>query len=932
MPSPSQDETKLAAPTTPTELVEGGLENLDRDLRVLMDAFASVLTSIGRADLALCLPWHGAAQKPASQQELFHLYSIAFQLLNMIEARTATKTRRLRENALGPTAEPGLWAYAIDRLKSAGLSQETIAETLSGICIEPVLTAHPTEAKRPSVRERHREIYELLVRGENPKYTALEKSVFDESLEAALESLWRTGEFHLERPTVQKELRNALYYLRDVFPPLLTRLDAQLGKVWENAGFDLATLSKAGGGPQMRFGTWIGGDRDGHPFVTAEVTRHTLAELRRQALALHRRELKEASFHLSLSSPPSTTPEALGERIEALSTELGAEGAHIVDLHAREPWRQMVHLMWTKLGHDAEAQEVDGKPEPEVAAGKRGYGTPFAFLQDIDLLIDSLGEVGAQRIAAGVVQPVRRTLLTFGFHLATLDVRQNSAFHDRAVGQLLSAAGVADGENFAAWEEDERVAFLTEELKSPRPFLHPFIAAGSEADAVRGCFRALRDHLANHGEGVGSLIVSMTRQLSDLLVVHLFAREVGLVQKNAAGELACPFQVVPLFETLDDLQRAAGVADSYLSHPVAQQAMALRRETLGAAADGYQIMLGYSDSNKDAGILASQWALYNAQKEITAVGARHGLSMHFFHGRGGTLSRGGGPTHHFMNALPHGSLNGRLRMTEQGETIGQKYGYHSAASWNMESLIASVALTGVLHQKTPANSEDALAALPQLAEVSATTYRALLKMEGFMTFYRGATPIDVLEKTRMGSRPSRRVGAASLSDLRAIPWVFSWTQSRFFLPGWYGAGTALQVLKESDPDALQLLKDGLQSNAFARYVFTNVETNLRSSRLDLMESYAALVLDEAVRERFMKHIREEHARTETLVEEIFDSPFEARRPRMANTLARREEPLEALHRAQIDLLKNWRESGAEEVPEELLASINAIASGLRNTG
>ena len=900
------------------ELVHAGLESLDREVTEIMECLRTVLRSAESPQLAEALPWlqsgSGPTPVPDDPGETAQVYSIAFQLLDMIEEQVAHDTRREREKVLGPEAERGLWPQALAAMKAEGRSETEIAATFREVRVEPVFTAHPTEAKRPSVRERHRELHAALVRLEDPALTDRERERAGDLLLAALEALWNTGEIHVEKPTVERELRNALYYLREVFPRTLEETDRNLRWAWEKAGFDPATLAAAGGGPRLRFALWIGGDRDGHPFVTADVTKATLGELRAQALKLYRRELAACAFHLSIATPEHPVPASLASRLESLASTLGAEGRTILARNPEEPWRAFAYLLRASLMKEGQLAD------------------PTLFGDQLGVLHDSLLEIGATRAAAEVVTPLRRKLEVFGFHLAELDVRQNSAFHDKAAAQLLTAAGIADGASFAEWPEEKRLAFLDAELRSARPFLHPRISAGAEADAVRDCYRVLREHWQSHGAGVGSLIVSMTRQLSDLLLVHLFAREAGLTVATTGGPAVCPLQVVPLFETLDDLAGAAAIVDAYLSHPIARASLAVSgHDPLTPDRPTQQIMLGYSDSNKDGGILASQWALHAAQQALTAVGEKHGVKLRYFHGRGGTVSRGAGPTDWFVKALPHGSLSGDFRMTEQGETIAQKYAQPENASYHLESLQACVTHTTSAHLFGKASEDPGIDLMPRLAEWSREAYRELLETDGFIEFYRQATPIDALEQNQMGSRPSRRTGTASLADLRAIPWVFSWTQARFYLPGWYGVGSALDRLQRESPDDFERLASTILRSTLARYVFTGVETNLVSADRDLMELYASLVKDEAVRDRFLGRIHGEYDRARTLLGRLFTRPVAVRRPRFAKTLTLREAPLRVLHRQQVALLRSWRESGGD-LPRDLVFSISAIASGLRNTG
>ena len=425
----------------------------------------------------------------------------------------------------------------------------------------------------------------------------------------------------------------------------------------------------------------------------------------------------------------------------------------------------------------------------------------------------------------------------FGFHLATLDVRQNSEFHDQAIAEILTAAGVSDGENFPKWDEEKRLEFLNAELQSSRPFLHDGARIGDHADNVLDTYRVLVRHWKHSGTaGLGSLIVSMTRQLSDLLSVYLLAREAGLMDHTVEG-MASLLPVVPLFETIDDLHNSPGILGAFLDHPLTA------RSLKSMARPQQQVMLGYSDSNKDCGILAAQVALQRAQSALTKVGQEKDVALCFFHGRGGTISRGAGPTHWFMAALPHGAMSGAFRMTEQGETIAQKYSNLANATYNLELLLAGAAINTARHRHLPETPDPAERFLDTLSDASQKAYQGLLRSEGFIGYYRQATPIDALENSRIGSRPARRTGkkSHSISDLRAIPWVFSWTQARYYLPGWFGVGTALSELKENSPEDFAALKEALGKSTFLAYVLTNVETNLASANLELMQAYAGLV-------------------------------------------------------------------------------------------
>lgn len=901
-------------------------DTIDSDLGFLIACFREVLTDLGQTELAAALPWDEIPSPDKLPPRLGQAYSVAFQLLNLAEESAAQQTRRQRERQEGMSAERGLWGDALQRLQSEGFSEAQILARLPHIRVEPVLTAHPTEAKRLTVLEQHRELFRALSERANPELTPAELATITRRIKAILERLWRTGEILLAKPEVADERRQIGHYLREIFPDALARLDSRLRAAWSDAGFSLAELRDHM--PQLRFGTWVGGDRDGHPLVTAPVTKEALEELRLDALLVLDRMLERLGEKMSLSVYGQEAPLELMEAIASLSQDAGARAAAILDQDEEEPWRQLVHLMRAKMPLDTRAAAPVLLNEPGF------YRFPSELKSDLDVLRRALETVGAERLVQVDLAPLYRALETFGFHLAALDVRQNSAWHDRALSQLMIAAGL-DGQDFPSWSESERLRFLNSELRSSRPFLHPGARVEGEAGAVLECYRVLAEHGDKYGEGVGALIVSMTRSLSDLLVVFVLAREAGLMRMTGDG-LVCALPVVPLFETVEDLQGSADILRAFLEHPTAR--LSLQMQAKGGAPT-QQVMVGYSDSNKDKGIFASQWALQTGQSAMADVGRATGVVIRFFHGRGGTISRGAGPTHRFLEALPHGSLSGDIRLTEQGETIAQKFGNRNTATYNLELLLAGVTANTLRHQDRQKTPQPLEALAQKLAQSSGDVYRALLETDGFIPFFREATPIDALENARIGSRPSRRTGQASLADLRAIPWVFSWNQSRFYLPGWYGIGSALMQLKNESSVEFDALKDAVGDWRFLRYVLTNVETNLASTDFDLMRSYADLVEDEAVRERIFGLISQEWARTGEALNAIFGGTTAQRRPRMMKTLAVRAQALEVLHRQQLDLLKRWREMvrsgdqvGADELLPELLLSINAIASGLRTTG
>ncbi|MGQ9926330.1 MAG: phosphoenolpyruvate carboxylase [Chloroflexaceae bacterium] len=894
--------------------------------RFMLECLHEVLREAGEPELAAALPWLEAPTTPLPEvppERLIQALSIAFQLLKMVEERAAVQYRRLTETREGLTAVPALWGEALCQLRDRGIAGEEIAAALPEVQVELVLTAHPTEAKRATVLEHHRALYLLLVKRGETRWTPYEQESIRAEVLARLTTLWRTGEIFLEKPDVASERRNILHYLRNVFPDIVGLLDERLRQAWAATGFAPALIDDLERLPRLRFGTWVGGDRDGHPLVTAEVTRETLAELRQQALGIIQDQMRELARALSLSDLLQAPPAELLARIADVTAAMGAIGIQAVKRNPNEPWRQWINLMLARL------------PLTSPLAAYH-YHAAAELERDLRLLATALDAVGAQRLARHFVHPLIRSLQTFGFHLAALDVRQNSHFHDLALGQLLAVAGCAD-HNVTTWDEPRRMALLEQELDSPRPFAGPAARVGPEADAVLSCYRVLFDKLTAHGPaGLGALIVSMTRSAADLLTVYLFAREVGLLRDTPDG-LACPLAVVPLFETIEDLERSAAILAAFLDHPLTRRSLELQRQSWGERELVQQVMIGYSDSNKDGGLVASLWSLYRAQKAMAGVGRERGIRIRFFHGRGGTISRGAGPTHRFIKALPAGTLGGDLRVTEQGEAIAQKYANRLTASYNLELYLAGVGRATVLERHAPGEAHVLEPVMDRMAVVSRATYSDLIGSAGFLTFFRQATPIDALEQSRIGSRPTRRSGQATLADLRAIPWVFSWSQARFFLSGWYGVGSALEHLHQSDPATFATLQQHFLGWAPLHYIFSNAATSVASADPEVMGWYADLVGDAALREAMLGRILAEYRRTLAMLERLYDGPLAERRPNIFSMIEARNPGLRILHRQQIELLREWRarrsrgEDDTALLPR-LLLTINAIANGLGSTG
>ena len=899
-----------------------------RDLRFLLEALKEAMIENGESTIAEAIPWirQTETQPNGNVTKISQMYSLVFQLVNMVETNSAVQSRRQQEDQ-DLTQVNGLWASNLSQLMAEGFSENELTDALRNVSVEPVLTAHPTEAKRATVLEHHRELYLLLVQLENSMYSELEKKNLRENIKRALYRLWKTGEIYLEKPDISSELRNVMHYLVNVFPEVIPIIDRRLEQAFEAVGYQQHAIQKQHAYPKVTFGNWVGGDRDGHPLVTANVTRDTLLKLRLNAFVVIRRKLIRLVQQLSFTQPLEACSETYQKRLHEMAAPFGEEqGKELLARNTDEAFRQLLHLMIQKLpvstarGHATELKET---PWSYVHSSK--------LIGDLRLLQNELVAYGAKSIAYEDVKTAIRTVEVFGFHLAALDIRQNSAFHDKAVSQLLQASRAGDT-RFAEWDEEKRVHFLLTELQRARPFVHPKTKLEKEAQTVMECYRAVEEHTAEYGFNcIGSFIVSMTRSFSDLLVVYLLAREAGLTFMDEAG-LVAKIHVVPLLETIDDLENGPAILREYFTNPIVKRSLAYRQKRQGLARPVQQIMVGYSDSNKDGGIMASQWHLYKAQYNLAQVGDEFGIDIRFFHGKGGSISRGAGPTHYFIRALPYGSPNSNIRLTEQGETIAQKYANKVNAAFNLELLVANSFSKTTEDRAKERQFHPHAETIEWLAKASKAAYEKLMRTPGFITFFRSATPIDAIENSKIGSRPAKRTGANTLADLRAIPWVFSWSQSRYHMTSWYGLGTALQQLRTDQPQRFAELKEALKTDPFLRYVFTNVDTSLAATDEAIMKFYANLVTDEKVKQTFLNAFLSELQLIRTNLQELLEKSFQERRSSHYYSNRLRESVMGELHAMQVSLLKKWRAEKTDHTQLELMLTVNALASASGGTG
>ena len=823
------------------------------------------------------------------------------------------RQRRQSEVERGYDQLRGTFAQVVATAAQSGIAADEVRALVERLRVRPVITAHPTEAKRVTVLEKHRRIYRRLVDLEAPRWTPRERTALEQNLRTEIELLWLTGELRLEKPTVAQELAWGLYFVNenlfDVVPELAEKLERALRQAYPAADVEVP--------PFFQFGSWIGGDRDGNPFVTNDVTRRTLFDNRVASLRRYRQRL--ADLLRALSTTERAAPIATEFR-EALARQLAAsgDGDGIRQRNPGEVFRQYVSCMLRRLDLTLTSAE-----RQELATDRTAYDTADELIADLRALETGLSAARCERAAALLVRPVRREVEAFRFSTFRLDVRDNSARLNAALAALwgIRNPGKPASPGSAPWRQ-----WLQEELARP---LRPGRAEPPpEAVEIVGLFRLIRemrDRLDR--EAIGSFVLSMTHDAGDVLGVYLLAKEAGLFA-DAAGTESCTLPIVPLFESIDDLRRAPEIVRDLLQVP-------LVRRSVRAQGGVFEVMIGYSDSNKDGGFLSCNWELAKTQLRLTRLGRECGVPIAFFHGRGGSVSRGGAPTGRAIAAQPAGSIQGRLRLTEQGEVVSFKYANRGTAAYQIELLAASV-----LEHSLKSEREQALVptaefdeAMEALSGAAHAAYRRLVGHPGLVAYFQAASPLEEIALLNIGSRPARRFGARTLADLRAIPWVFAWTQNRHFIPGWYGVGTGLTTFLEvRGARGEALLKRMFNDFRLFRLILDEAEKTLAYVDLDIAREYAGLVADDWVRAEIFTLVADEYHRTADVIRRIAGgTELAARFPQFRQRLESRLPILDQVNRQQIELLRRFR-AGQEDVLAALLLSINCIAAGFGTTG
>ena len=845
-------------------------------------------------------------------------FSYFSHLANIAEDQHHIRRRRAH---LMRGAEPrqGSVGHALGKLRDAGVPQELVEDFFKDALISPVLTAHPTEVQRKSILDAEHDIARLLAerdRGLTPK----EMGRNTQLLQARIATLWQTRMLRYSKLTVADEIDNALSYYRITFlrevPGLYDDIEDEIASYYGGE-------AKLGEAQYLQMGSWIGGDRDGNPNVNADTMRHALVRQSTTILDFYLEEVHALGAELSTS----TLMVPVTPQMQALADASVDNSPHRSD----EPYRRALIGIYARLAATARELGVDHILRKEVGEAPP-YLDAALFAADLEVLADSLRANHGAALVEPRLAGLKRAARIFGFHLASLDMRQSSDVHERVLAELFARAGAQA--DYAALDEAEKVALLLRELAQPRPLYSPYENYSDETNSELAILRAARDIRQRYGSrAIRNYIISHTETVSDLLEVLLLQKETGLMRVSSG---ACDVMVIPLFETIPDLQRASGIMDEWMSIPLVAGVI----EKQGRL---QEVMLGYSDSNKDGGFLTSNWELYQAELKLVDVFAAKGVKLRLFHGRGGTVGRGGGPSYDAIRAQPPGTVNGQIRLTEQGEIIASKFSNPEIGRRNLELLVAATLEASLVpHPADEVNNARLARYEAVMAELSERAYRAyrnlVYETPGFTDYFFSATPIAEIAELNLGSRPASRKSTRRIEDLRAIPWGFSWGQCRLLLPGWYGFGTAVSGwLADGDrEERLALLQEMHGAWPFFATLLSNMDMVLAKTDLAIASRYAGLVADVELRERIFRRITAEHGEALRCLEAVTGvSERLAGNPLLARSIQNRFAYLDPLNHLQVELIHRRRKLGDNADPRVhrgIHLSINGVAAGLRNTG
>ncbi|CBH48261.1 phosphoenolpyruvate carboxylase [Rhodococcus hoagii] len=889
---------------------QAGEDVFDLVERARVESFRVRRSEIDRAELAELF----STVDTADAIPVIRAFSHFALLANVAEDIHRERRRAIHVRAGEPPQDSTLAAtYA--KLDAAPVDPEIAAGALAGALVAPVITAHPTETRRRTVFETQNRIMELMRRREWVSVDPAEADAVDRQLRRQILTLWQTALIRLSRLRIQDEIEVGLRYYDASLFEVVPRINAELRDALRSRWPDSGVLTE----PMLRPGSWIGGDRDGNPYVTADVVARATHRASETALEHHLAELEVLERELSMSARLVTvTPE-----LNRLADESGDESAFRAD----EPYRRAVRGLRARL--TGTAARILGHPAAHAVAGELpDYRDPAELLADLEIIDTSLRSHGDGTVADDRLAQLRNSVEVFGFHLCGLDMRQNSEVHETVVAELLAWSGVHP--DYASLPEDERVALLTRELATRRPLAGPHAEFSELTTKELGILRAAADAVDRIGpEAIPNYVISMCESVSDMLEAAILLAEVGLFDPDGEAGPRCPVGIVPLFETIEDLRHGAETLTATLDVP-------LYRALVANRGDSQEVMLGYSDSNKDGGYLAANWALYRAELDLVRVAREKGIRLRLFHGRGGTVGRGGGPSYDAILAQPPGAVEGSLRITEQGEIIAAKYAEPRLARRNLEALVSATLESTLLDvEGLGDDAAPAYAVLDELAELARVAYADLVHdTPGFVEYFEASTPVAEIGALNIGSRPASRKQTQSISDLRAIPWVLSWSQSRVMLPGWYGTGTAFEKWVGDDAGRLATLTDLYERWPFFRTVLSNMAQVLSKSDMGLAARYSELVPDAELREEVFGKISAEHARTLAMYRAVtghdnllWDNPA------LDRSVHNRFPYLEPLNHLQVELLRRYRAGDdSDNVRRGIQLTMNGLATALRNSG
>ncbi|ALS24930.1 MULTISPECIES: phosphoenolpyruvate carboxylase [Paenibacillus] len=854
---------------------------------------------------------------PEIRYQVIRAFAIYFQLVNIAEQNHRIRRKRDYERTAGESVQPGSIEDSIRELKNLGISFAEVQEMIQGISLELVMTAHPTEATRRAVLDIHKRIANDVMELDNPNLTFREREQLREKLLGEVITLWQTDELRDRKPTVIDEVKYGLYYfdetLFDVLPQVYQELERCLHKYYPEESWYVPTF--------LKFGSWIGGDRDGNPSVTSKITWQTLTMHRNLVLKKYEEQLTGLMRHMSFSKNIVEVTKELLDSIEKDRSNVILP-PDVVWRNEKEPYRIKVKYMIQKIRNTA---------DPNVGEGQK-YNNPSEFMEDLLVIERSLRNHYADFIADTYVRTIIRQVELFGFHLVTLDIRQHSKEHESAMTEILAKMSICP--DYGALTEEQKIELLTGILNDPRPITSPYLHYTESTQECLDVYRVIRKAQQEFGRScISSYLISMTQGASDLLEVLVFGKEAGLYQHEEDGSITCTLQSVPLFETIDDLHAAPEIMTTLFQIPA-------YRNSLNSTNHLQEIMLGYSDSNKDGGVITANWELRVALRSITAAAKPFGVKLKFFHGRGGALGRGGMPLNRSILAQPADTVGGGIKITEQGEVLSSRYSMKGIAYRSLEQATSAL-ITSALWAKNPQINDAEQGweeIMSRISEKAQQKYQDLIFRDpDFLTFFKETTPLPEIGELNIGSRPSKRKNSDRFEDLRAIPWVFAWTQSRYLLPAWYASGYGLNSFYQENPDNLKIMQDMYQHWSFFRSLIDNLQMALAKADLVIAKEYSSLIHDQGIAERIFNLIQDEYRQTSELIlkitgqQEILDNvPVIQESIRLRNPYV---DPLSYMQVGLLSELRSLREQGdADSLLREVLLTINGIAAGLRNTG